>query len=549
MKQAVDKTARVQALNAAIGRQRGGVAAIALLLDSVAAVGFAAGLAGALATLDGGSAATVPWLVLALASGLLRGACAFAASEAGARRADRIKALVRHRAAESLLGRTRPGAPATSGGWAQSFVDEVDALDLHVARFLPARAAMTISPFIVLAATASASPVAALILTGTLLPFVLALALAGGAAADQSRRQFTALSRLSGLFADRLRALPLILAFRAEERETQTLARAARDVADRTIRVLRIAFISSAALEFFAALSVALVAVYCGFNLLGLLPFPVPERLDLGRAFFVLALAPEFYAPMRRLAAAYHDRESAESAAERLQPLLAPDRDADASPAPVISAPAIVFRDVAIVYPNGTEALNGFSLEIAPGETVALLGPSGSGKSSMLHMLLGLVRLSAGDVTIDGRDLAQFGSVAPFASWAGQDPLMLAGTIGYNIALADRSANRDRIEAAASLVGLDTVLQRRGGLDVALDARGGGLSGGERRRIALARALLKPTPLLLLDEPTAHLDGAAEAELIALISRIAEDRTTLIATHSLALAAIADRVVMLGATR
>lgn len=549
MKQAVDKTARVQALNAAIGRQRGGVAAIALLLDSVAAVGFAAGLAGALATLDGGSAATVPWLVLALASGLLRGACAFAASEAGARRADRIKALVRHRAAESLLGRTRPGAPATSGGWAQSFVDEVDALDLHVARFLPARAAMTISPFIVLAATASASPVAALILTGTLLPFVLALALAGGAAADQSRRQFTALSRLSGLFADRLRALHLILAFRAEERETQTLARAARDVADRTIRVLRIAFISSAALEFFAALSVALVAVYCGFNLLGLLPFPVPERLDLGRAFFVLALAPEFYAPMRRLAAAYHDRESAESAAERLQPLLAPDRDADASPAPVISAPAIVFRDVAIVYPNGTEALNGFSLEIAPGETVALLGPSGSGKSSMLHMLLGLVRLSAGDVTIDGRDLAQFGSVAPFASWAGQDPLMLAGTIGYNIALADRSANRDRIEAAASLVGLDTVLQRRGGLDVALDARGGGLSGGERRRIALARALLKPTPLLLLDEPTAHLDGAAEAELIALISRIAEDRTTLIATHSLALAAIADRVVMLGATR
>ena len=549
MKQAADRTARAQALNAAIGRQRGGVAAIALLLDSVAAVGFAAGLAGALTTLGGGSAATVPWLVLALASGLLRGACAFAAYEAGARRADRIKALVRHRAAESLLGRTRAGAPATSGGWAQSFVDEVDALDGHVARFLPARAAMTISPFIVLAATALASPVSALILTGTLLPFVLALALAGGAAADQSRRQFTALSRLSGLFADRLRALPLILAFRAEERETQTLARAARDVADRTIRVLRIAFISSATLEFFAALSVALVAVYCGFNLLGLLPFPVPEQLDLGRAFFVLALAPEFYAPMRRLAASYHDRESAESAAERLQPLLAPDRHTDATPIPVRSAPAIVFRDVAIVYPNGTEALNGFSLEIAPGETVALLGPSGSGKSSLLHMLLGLAPLSAGDVTIDGRDLAPFGSVAPFASWAGQHPLMLAGTIGGNIALADRSASRDRIEAAASLVGLDTVLRRRGGLDAALDARGGGLSGGERRRIALARALLKPAPLLLLDEPTAHLDGASEADLIALISRIAEDRTTLIATHSPALAAIADRVVTLGATR
>ncbi|WP_255581442.1 ABC transporter transmembrane domain-containing protein, partial [Caulobacter sp. HMWF009] len=170
-------------------------------------------------------------------------------------------------------------------------------------------------PLGLIAVAAVASPISAAILLFALIPFIIAMALAGTATAAQSRAQFTALQRLSGLFLDRVRALPVILAFQAEPRVTRDLERAADQLAERTIRVLRVAFFSSAALEFFAALSVALVAVYCGFNLLRLLPFPVPEQLDLRRAVFVLALAPEVYLPMRRLAAAYHDRQAAEAAA------------------------------------------------------------------------------------------------------------------------------------------------------------------------------------------------------------------------------------------
>jgi ATP-binding cassette subfamily C protein CydD len=247
------------------------------------------------------------------------------------------------------------------------------------------------------------------------------------------------------------------------------------------MRVLRVAFLSSGALEFFAALSVALVAVYAGFNLLGLLPFQVPETLDLGRAFFVLALAPEFYAPTRRLAAAYHDRQAAETAAERLADV----EQAKAAPSSVVpvwsnTASSIRFDSVTIRYDGQDRAaVSGVSFEAHPGMIVALIGPSGSGKSSVLHLLLGLAPLSEGRVSIGtpsplpgregaevGRlphvrtvvtqddqptpnpslwergeqpvlDLAEIGSIAPISAWMGQSPLILPGTIASNIALAD----------------------------------------------------------------------------------------------------------------
>ncbi|KTT69607.1 thiol reductant ABC exporter subunit CydD, partial [Sphingomonas sanguinis] len=417
----------------------------------------------------------------------------------------------------------------------------VEALDGYVARFLPARRAAAIAPMLVLAATACASWVAALILAATLLPFVAAMILAGGAAADESRRQFVALHRLSARFADRVRALPVVLAFRAEARETGAIGAAAQELADRTMRVLRVAFLSSAALEFFAALSVALVAVYCGFSLLGLLPFTAPETLTLGRAFFVLALAPEFYSPMRRLAAAYHDKQAAETAADTLIPIGDPVRVA-----PVVAAAPLNLRDVTIHYPGSdAPAVSNLSLRIEPGEMVALLGPSGSGKTSVLHLLLGLAPLTAGSVEAGGAPLA---SLAGQASWAGQHPLLIAGTIRENLLLAHPQADDVALQRAVVSAGLVPMLNRRpGGLDAVIDARGSGLSGGERRRIALARALLKPAPFLLLDEPTAHLDAAAEAALIATIAVAARGRTTLIATHSPALAAIATRIVRLGA--
>ncbi|MCZ8087801.1 MAG: thiol reductant ABC exporter subunit CydD [Brevundimonas sp.] len=529
-------------LNTAAGPRRGPNrraltrAGALVVADTVPAVVFALGLAWALAAWTGGVEAILPGAGMALGALLLRGLLARAAVAAGARAAAGVKRELRGRAVAGLLS----GRPAALTAAAEG----VEAVDGHYARFEPARLAAAVSPLILIAVVALASPVAAGILLFTLISFILGMALAGVAAAGESRRQFEALARLSGLFLDRVRALPPILAFRAEARMARDVARAAGELSSRTGKVLRIAFVSSAIIEFFAALSVALVAVYCGFNLLRLLPFPVPETLDLGRAFFALALAPEVYAPLRRLAAAYHDRQAAEAAVPTLSTAL-PDESAPAAAAPAFAdlkrarPPAIRFAQVAIAYGDAPPVISGFDLDIRPGQIIALTGASGAGKSSVLHTLLGLAPVVSGHILIDDRPLSVNAGLAGVAAWAGQAPVVLPGTLADNILAADRSATRRRVMAAAAGAGL------HGDLDRPLDERGGGLSGGEIRRLGLARALLKPAPILLLDEPTANLDRESEAALIETLRHAAEGRTTLIATHSAAVAAMADRVVRL----
>lgn len=518
------------------------IAVMLSLADVPLAAIFSIGIAGAVVHALDGLDALAPWLGAMAGAGIARIVLAYAAGRTAHRAADAAVVTLRRDVVSRLFDRM-PGTGMTTGAAIAAAVDEVEAIHGYIARFLPARRTAAVAPLIVAALVAIASPISAGILIATLIPFIAALALAGGAAADESRRQMTALSRLSAIFADQVRALPVILAYRGEAREETRLAAAADQVARRTVRVLRVAFLSSGALEFFSALSVALVAVYAGFNLLGLLPFPVPEKLDLFRAFFVLAMAPEFYAPMRRLAAAYHERQAAETAVERLDALPAAIR----SPLTVTvdRAPAIRFDHVTIAYP-GTDrpAIEDFDLTIAPGETVALVGPSGSGKSSLLHLLIGLAPLTHGRVLVDG---APCDDAAAFAAWAGQQPLILPGTIAENIALAAPGADPSAIEHCVAATGMAAMMERRpDGMATVLDARGGGLSGGERRRLGLARAMLKDAPLLLLDEPTAHLDAASEADLIATIRAACAGRTAIIATHSPALAAIADRVIVLG---
>lgn len=514
-------------------------AAALTVADALPAIGFAAGLAGGVSHLPQGPAAAAPWLILAVAALAARGLLARAAATAGARAAAAVKDALRGRLLRALFD-GRAGADGLT-----ATVEGVEALDGHVARFEPVRVAAVAAPLLVIAAAALASPVTAGIMLFTLAPFGLGMALAGTAAARESRRQFQALERLSGLFLDRIRALPAVLAFQAEGRVADRLARGSAELERRTTRVLRIAFLSSAVLEFFSALSVALVAVYCGFNLLRLLPFPVPEQLDLFRAFFVLALAPEVYAPMRRLAAAYHDRQAAEAAAPSLAAVL----DREPAPAPTFApppaasppshAPRIRFRNVAVAYRPGAPVIEGFDLVVEPGGLTVLLGPSGSGKSSLLHLLLGLAPLTEGALEIDGLPLARPDALVGSIAWAGQAPVVTPGSLAQNIALAHPDADRARVREAALLAGLSDDLDRP------LDERGGGLSGGERRRLGLARAFLSPAPILLLDEPTAHLDAASEAALLPVLRRVAQGRTTLVATHSDAVAALADTVVRL----
>jgi ATP-binding cassette subfamily C protein CydD len=515
-----------------------------LSVDAFAAIGFAAGLSMAIANLTGDLDAYAPWLVLAALAATSRGLIAIAADGVAAKAALEIKSLARRDAVRGMFARSL-GDRRTSGHSMTSVVEGVEALDGYFSRFVPARAAGAIAPILVIAAVAVASPICAAILLFTLIPFMVGMALAGMNAAEDSRRQFQALQRLSGLFLDKVRALPLILAFEAEVGQTRALAQSADALQRRTARVLRTAFLSSGVLEFFAALSVALVAVYCGFNLLRLLPFPVPETLDLQRAFFALALAPEIYAPMRRLAAAYHDRQAAEAAAPA-QVSVKP-RAPPPNATPGDHAPAIRFCNVSVLYPDEDRPVfDGFDLHLAAGSITAVMGSSGSGKSSLLNLLLGLVPLSGGEVWANEQRLSDAGSFAPLIAFAGQAPLIIPGSLADNIALARPEASRSEIAAVAERVGLGGALwSRSAGMTTHLDERGGGLSGGERRRIGLARAILKPSPILLLDEPTSNLDEEAARRLLPVIADAARGRTALIATHSAAVAALAHRVVRL----
>ncbi|SDC08494.1 ATP-binding cassette, subfamily C, CydD [Sphingomonas sp. YR710] len=425
-------------------------------------------------------------------------------------------------------------------------VDHVEATEGFHARYLPLRTAAMCMPLLIAAAVAMASPICAAILLATLVPFGLGMALAGGAAGNAADRQLIALARLSGLFVDRIRALPVIIGFAAEGRIIAQMERATYEVADRTLAVLRIAFLSTAVIEFFAALSVALIAVYCGFNLLGLLPFPVPEHLTLGRALFALALAPEYYLPMRRLAAAYHDKQVGEAAQARISSMALAARPHPnpslkgeglsvelpsqfASPSPLreglgwgLSAgDTLTINNAIITYPDGT-CIGPISLNAPKNSLTALTGPSGSGKSSLLHAIISLVPLSAGAIE---------GLRHPIG-WAGQATALIPGSIADNIAIARNGADAAAIDAAARSAGLGPMIDSRpDGLATIVDHRGSGLSGGERRRIGLARAILRDAPVWLLDEPTADLDEASAQAVIALLVSAAQRRTVIVATH------------------
>ncbi|WP_328517072.1 ABC transporter ATP-binding protein/permease [Novosphingobium mangrovi (ex Huang et al. 2023)] len=472
-------------------------------------------------------------------SGVLRAATQGMAGIAGQREAIGVKRAMRTR----LIGALLPTGPVRGklvGEDLHVAIDDVEAYEGLVARFGPLKLAAVLSPLLIAFVVGFASWVSALIMIVTLLPFGVGMAFAGLAGKAEAERQLLALSRLSGLFVDRVATLPVVLAFGAEDRVTRQIGEAAREVAERTMQVLRIAFLSSAVLEFFAALSVALVAVYCGFSLLGLLPFPAPEALTLGRAFFALALAPEFYLGMRRMAAAYHDKQQGEAAEASVTEAL---KQAGARPGPS-AMPMMPVRSLAaehleVTYADGNR-IGPFRAEWQGPGLHALTGATGAGKSSLLHALIGMAPALSGVVKLNGEEVAP-ASLAGMIGWAGQRPLLLPGTLGENLLLGAGDEGAD-VLSLLDACGLSDLVGQRG-LDLVIDPRGSGLSGGERRRIGLVRAIASGRPILLLDEPTADLDGETARRVGDLLEAVARDRLVIAATHDPALVSRCASVV------
>lgn len=509
--------------------------------DAFGAVVFAYGFARGLGELGTGFTAAALWLLLALAGAAIRALAVRTAVATGVEAARAEITAIRRKLepnldALALAGGVEDVDPATL------LTDHAEALEGYLARFQPARGALRQAPAIVWLAVLAVSPVSGAILAVVTPLLILVLVLVGMAAREEGDKQLIALERLSAGFVDRLRALPVILAFQAEVTEAQKVAADADALAERTLSVLKRAFLSSAALEFFSAVSVALVAIYAGFSLLGLLPFGRLEDLPLWKALFVLTLAPEFFLPFRRLAAAYHERQVGEAAMKRLA--TAPEV-ATVAPAPrLVRPPRISFQGVTVVYDQSCR-IGPISFEAPAGCITALMGPSGVGKTTLLRALIGATGFE-GDILVDGRRLAPGASLAADCAWAGQHAFILPGTIADNLRLAWPDADPAAVAAAAQSAGLDGLLARReGGLLAQLNERGSGLSGGERRRLGLARAFLKPAPLVLLDEPTSELDPASEEDMAQRILALRGERTVILATHSESLAALADHLVRL----
>ncbi|MFF4980495.1 thiol reductant ABC exporter subunit CydD [Streptomyces sp. NPDC001046] len=461
--------------------------------------------------------------------------------------AHRASAAVKSELRGRLLERSTSLGPGWLGGQRTGSLVAlatrgVDALDDYFSRYLPQLGLAVVVPVAVLARIVTEDWVSAAIIVGTLPLIPVFMVLIGWATQSRMDRQWRLLSRLSGHFLDVVAGLPTLKVFGRAKAQAESIRRITGEYRRATMRTLRIAFISSFALELLATISVALVAVTIGMRL-------VHGEMDLYIGLVILILAPEAYLPLRQVGAQYHAAAEGLAAAEEIFEVLETPSPATGS----ASAPeggTLSFEDVTVRYPGrSADAVSRVSFTVEPGETVALVGPSGAGKSTLLDALLGFVRPAGGRVTVGGTDLADadLEQWRSQVAWVPQRPHLYAGTIAENVRLARPDADDDAVRRALRDAGaLEFVSALPQGAGTVLGEGGAGLSAGQRQRLALARAFLADRPVLLLDEPTAALDGATEAEVVSAVRRLAAGRTVLLVVHRPALLEVADRVVRLG---
>ncbi|MFF4318567.1 thiol reductant ABC exporter subunit CydD [Streptomyces sp. NPDC001568] len=463
--------------------------------------------------------------------------------------AHRAGAAVKSELRLRLLDRAADLGPGPTGGRRTGSLVAlatrgVDALDDYFSRYLPQLGLAVVVPVAVLARIVTEDWVSAAIIVVTLPLIPLFMILIGMATQSRMDRQWRLLSRLSGHFLDVVAGLPTLKVFGRAKAQAESIRRITDDYRQATMRTLRIAFLSSFALELLATLSVALVAVTIGMRL-------VHGELDLYTGLVILILAPEAYLPLRQVGAQYHAAAEGLAAAEEIFEVLETEAPATAGGVRVPDSELrIEFDGVEVRYEGRSASSPGpVSLVVEPGECVALTGPSGAGKSTLLNVLLGFVTPTAGRVRIGAVDQAEL-SLEQWReriAWVPQRPHLFAGSIAENVRLARPGARDEDVEAALRDAGAwEFVSALPGGIRTALGEGGVGLSAGQRQRLALARAFLADRPVLLLDEPTAALDGETEAAVVDAVRRLAVGRTVLLVVHRPALLAVADRVVAVG---
>ena len=483
-------------------------------------------------------------VLLLLGVVIARAVIAWAAELAASRSSARAKSQLRTALLERVPTLAHDDPRQRTGELAVLLTRGIDALDGYFSLYLPQLFLAVIVPVVVIAAVLWNDWISAAIIALTIPLIPVFMALVGASTRERMDSQFRALERLGGHFLDVVAGLPTLKVFGRAKAQSAAIREITERYRATAMATLRITFLSSLVLELVATIAVALVAVAIGLRLMD-------GALGLRTALFALVLAPEAFLPLRRLGANYHASAEGMAAAERVFEVL--QRPAASTgtrtnfPDPALAG--LEVDGVSVTYPGrGKPALDGVSLSVEAGELLALVGPSGCGKSTLLRVVLRLLTPDSGRVRVGGVELAELDPQAWRArlAWVPQRPHLFNASILENVRVARADASTRELWSAISDAGLaDVVRALPDGLQTRLGDRGAGLSAGERQRVGLARAFLRDAPLLLLDEPTAGLDGETERVLVESIRRLARGRTVMLVAHRPALVAIADRVVAL----
>ncbi|AXY00884.1 cysteine/glutathione ABC transporter permease/ATP-binding protein CydD [Vibrio alfacsensis] len=468
-----------------------------------------------------------------------RAACTWGREIAGYRCGEQIRVYIR----QMILDKVHQLGPAyikgkPAGSWATLILEQVEDMQDFFSRYLPQMSLSVLVPFIILVVVFPINWAAGLIflITAPLVPMFMALV--GMKAADANRKNFKALQRLSGHFYDRLQAMTTIRLFDRTQSETETLKGASEVFRTRTMDVLKIAFLSSAVLEFFTSISIAITAVYFGFSYIGELNFGYyGTGVTLFAGLFILILAPEFYQPLRDLGTFYHAKQQAVGAAESIVEFLELDVDQVKNGNKAIepnSAIHIEATDLIIFSPEGKQLAGPLSFTLDSNQSTALVGPSGAGKTSLVNTILGFMPYK-GSLKINGDEFSELdlSTWRKAISWIGQNPMLLHGSIRDNVTLGKQNIQDQQVHSVLHDSHASEFVEMHG-LDYQVSDRSGGLSVGQAQRLALARAMLQNGRFWLLDEPTASLDARSEKLVMEGIGKYTASTTNLMITHQLA---------------